>query len=245
MAQQAGVRRAPILAAVSLAALLVAGCAAVPPATPSPSPVAVATATPTPSQSPAPSSTPTPTSSPSPSPTPTSDPRLATGPAGRPTRVEVPALRIDLPVFPPPENSTWPLCDVAEYFKPPLFQHPGAGGVTYIYAHAQAGMFLPILEASRVDGGQALKGQTVRVWTKDNQLYTYRIRRFWRHQESLDWVLGLPRGSLILQTSEGPAPGVPGHTGLVVMLEARQVGPPIAATRAEAQPRPHPRTCGP
>jgi len=238
------VRRGRAAVAFLVGAIL-AGCAATPsPTTPTPTSLATTLApTPSPEQTtvgpPLPSVVPSPSVSPGPSPS------ASPSPVGRPTRVAVPALRIDLPVFQPPKNSTWPLCDVAEYFKPPTFQHPGAGGVTYIYAHAQAGMFLPILKASRIDGGQALKGQAVRVWTADNLLYTYRIRRFWRHQEDLEWALELPPGSLILQTSEGPAPGVPGHTGLVVMVEARQVGPPVAATRAAAQPRAHPRKCGP
>ncbi len=147
-------------------------------------------------------------------------------------------LGIDLPVVTPPTRSTWPLCDVAEYFKPPAFQHPGAGGVTYIYGHAQAGMFLPILEASRI-GGRALIGQTVRVWTARNQLFIYVITRVRRHQKSLSWAFDLPPNSLVLQTSEDQY-----RTGRKVMLVARQGGAPVVVTRAEARPPAHPRVCG-
>lgn len=231
------------VATVALVALLVAGCAsgptptpARPPASPSPSPTAVATPFPTP----APSATPTagPTATPA-SPTPTPAAVVATGPAGRPTRVAIPALRIDLPVVAPPKGSTWPLCDVAEYFRPPTFQHPGERGVTYIYGHAQEGMFLPILTASRVNLGHALVGRTVRVWTAHNQLFTYRITRVRRHQTSLNWAFDLPPNTLILQTSEDQY-----RTGAKVMLQARQVGPPVVATRAEARPPARPRVCG-
>jgi hypothetical protein len=176
-----------------------------------------------------------PTASASPGPSPDDTARRA----GRPTRVAVAALEIDLPVVPPPRGSTWPLCDVAEYFKPPVFQHPGAGGVTYIYAHAQAGMFLPILEVSRVDRGQALVGQTVTVWTVDDRLYTYRITRVRRHQRTLDWAFALPPNSLVLQTSENQSP-----TGTKVMVQASQLGPPVVASRAEARPPASPRVCG-
>ena len=231
-------RRRRILAAASLQVLLVAGCAtapdpsAAPPAPPAASSTLTPTPTPTPtpqnSATPAASSTPGPTASPTPAPAAVP----ATGPAGRPTRIAVRALGIDLPVVPPPTRSTWPLCDVAEYFKPPTFQHPGAGGVTYIYAHAQAGMFLPILEASRVDRGQALIGRTVQVWTARNHLYTYRITRVRRHQKTLAWAFDLPPNFLILQTSEDQY-----RTGTKVMVQAKQVGAPVLATPAEARPR--------
>lgn len=233
--------RARSLAAAALAVLLVAGCAAGPGATPSRSPAAAATPTPTPTPSATATSSPSPspTPSPSPSPTPTPDPALAVAPAGRPTRVAIPALRIDLPVVPPPRNSTWPLCDVAEYFKPPTFQHPGDDGVTYIYGHAQRGMFLPILEASRVSGGRALVGEVVRVWTVNGQRFTYEITRVRRHQKTLAWAFELPPNTVVLQTSEDQY-----RTGGKVMLQARQVGQPVAATQAEARPPAKPRVCG-
>ncbi len=187
---------------------------------------------------PVPGATPVDSSSPIPSPSPSPSP-AAVDPGARPTRVAIPVLRIDLPVVTPPRNSTWPLCDVAEYFGAPAFQHPGAGGVTYMYAHAQEGMFLPILEASRVNRGLALVGRTVKIWTARNQLFTYRITRVRRHQKSLAWAYALPANSLVLQTSEDQY-----RTGAKVMLQATQVGPPVAASPAEARPRARPRVCG-
>ncbi|MCU0477874.1 MAG: hypothetical protein MUE92_03895 [Chloroflexi bacterium] len=247
MAQRLGLTRAGSLAAAVLAALLVVGCAAGPGATPSRSPAAAATPSPSPSPTPTPTPTPTPSSMPAPTPTPTPslgpsptpDPALAVGPAGRPSRVAIPALRIDLPVVPPPRNSTWPLCDVAEYFRPPTFQHPGDDGVTYIYGHAQRGMFLPILEASLVNGGRALIGEEVRVWTVNGQRFTYEITRVRRHQKTLAWAFELPPNSLVLQTSEDQY-----RTGGKVMLQARQVGQPVVASLEEARPSAKPRVCG-
>jgi len=247
VAQRLGLNRAGSLAAAALAALLVVGCAAGPGATPSRSPAAAATPSLSPSPAPTPSSTPSstpaptpaPTPSPLPSPSPTPDPALAVGPAGRPSRVAIPALRIDLPVVPPPRNSTWPLCDVAEYFRPPTFQHPGDDGVTYIYGHAQRGMFLSILEASLVTGGRALIGEEVRVWTVNGQRFTYEITRVRRHQKTLAWAFELPPNSLVLQTSEDQY-----RTGGKVMLQARQVGQAVVATLEEARPSAKPRVCG-
>lgn len=233
-------RAARGVAAVLLVALVAAGC--IPPGESSPTPAPTApTPTPTasPSPSPAPTLSPTPAPTATPTPTPAPSPSPATGPGGRPTRVAIAALGIDLPVVPPPARSTWPLCDVAEYFKPSSFQHPGAGGVTYIYAHAQAGMFLPILEASRVGGGRALLGKTVQVWTARHHLYTYRITRVRRHQKTLAWAFDLPANSLVLQTSEDPY-----RTGGKVMLQAKQVGGPVLVPTAEARPAARPRVCG-
>ena len=175
-----------------------------------------------------------------PSPTPSPAPGVATGKAGRPTRVAMPSLGIDLPAGRPPRRSTWPLCDVAEYFRPPAFQHPGSGGVTYVYAHAQEGMFLPILEVSRRRNGRAMVGDRVIVWTLNNHRYTYRVTEVRRFQKSLKWAYALPPNSLVLQTSENQY-----RTGSKVMLVARQVGDPMLAPEAEANPTAKPRVCGP
>ena len=234
-------------AAVLLLAL-VAGACAPPPAPVPPAPVSPTGAgvTTTPSVAPTPTATPvataTPTAAPTPapsaSPSPTPAAGVATGPAGRPTRVAIPGLDIDLPVVNPPRSSTFPLCDVAEFFRPPTFQHPGAGGVTYIYAHAREGMFLPILRGSQRNGGRAMVGRTAWVWTARNHLYRYRIVAVRRFQHSLDWAYDLPPNSLVLQTSETPY-----RDGTKVMLVARQVGDPLKATLAESRPTPRPVAC--
>ena len=71
----------------------------------------------------------------------------------------IPALGIDLPVIPSPPNEEWPLCDVAEIFPLGHTQEaPGLPQATYVYAHAQPGMFLPLLSASKVNDGAAMIG---------------------------------------------------------------------------------------
>jgi len=247
--------------AALLAVALLAGCgpAAVPgrtPGPPTPTEPVPAAPRPAPTASPSIAASPPPTTpSPSPGrpaappraydpgvppePTPVPSPAPATGRAGAPTRVAIPTLDIDLPVVAPPRSSTWPLCDVAEFFRPPTFKHPGEGGVTYIYAHAQEGMFLPILLASRRGNGRAMIGDRVTVWTANNHRYTYRISSVRRSQKSLSWAFSLPPNSLVLQTSENQY-----RTGTKVMLVARQVGDPVQAPEAEAQPPAKPRVCG-
>jgi hypothetical protein len=64
-------------------------------------------------------------------------------------------------------------------------------------------------------------GMLVQVYTSDNQLFLYEMTRVLRHQDSLDAAFGATGEQLILQTSEGPRAGVPGHTGLVMMVVAR------------------------
>jgi hypothetical protein len=229
---------ATLVALVALVGIVAVGSFG-PRATPGPSPAPAtpaAIASPTPSASPVPSQAPSLAPSPSPSATPAAS--ATPVPAGRPTRVAIPSLRIDLPVVNPPKHSTFPLCDVAEYFLPPAFQHPGAGGVTYIYAHARTGMFLPILTTSQRNNGRAMIGKTVSVWTAGNFLYTYEIVRVRRHQHGLDWAYRLPANSLVLQTSETPY-----RDGTKVMLIARQLGDPVTATLAESRPKPRPVAC--
>jgi hypothetical protein len=236
-------------AAALLVAAVVTGCATPATSTPSPTPAPSPTVAPTPTPAPTASPDPSPAGPagpprlvdpfPTPSPSPTPPPATALGRAGSPTRVAIPTLDIDLPVVSPPRTSTWPLCDVAEFFRPPTFQHPGAGGVTYIYAHAQEGMFLPILLASRRSGGRAMIGDRVTVWTANNHRYTYRISSVRRFQKSLNWAFALPPNSLVLQTSENQY-----RAGSKVMLVARQVGDPVLAPEAEAQPAAKPRVCG-
>lgn len=247
MAGHAGVTARRMLAAILAAALVAGGCGSgpTPPGLPSPTPSPASTPTQRPTATPVvPAASqgpyyPLPSPDLTPRPTATPSPGLATGKAGRPTRVAIPSLRIDLAVVVPRRTATWPLCDVAEYFRPPAFQHPGAGGVTYIYAHAQDGMFLPILRASRRNDGRAMIGDTVTVWTSNNHRYTYRISQVRRFQKTLSWALSLPANALVLQTSEDQY-----RTGTKVMLVARQVGDPVLVPRAEAQPAAKPRVCG-
>jgi hypothetical protein len=154
------------------------------------------------------------------------------------TRVVVPALKIDLPVVRPPDDPhAFPYCNVAEYF--PTLSQPGSPGTTYLYAHARDGMFLPLLLQSRIDNGSAMLGMLVQVYTSDDQVFLYEITRVLRHQSD---VYNEPEEQLVLQTSEGPRKGVPGYTGLVLIVVAQPLssGP---ADHAAAHPTPQPVTC--
>jgi hypothetical protein len=179
----------------------------------------------------------------SPSPVPTSTPvgtATATAtPAVRATatRVAMPALGIDLPVIQPPGGpDTYPLCDVAMYLQE--LSQPGEPGATYLYAHARTGMFLPILEASRVNDGAQMIGMIVQVYTSDDRLYLYEVVEVRRGVVTLDEALAERDEVLYLQTSEGPR-GTVGKTQ--VIARPLSSGP---ADPAEAHPSPRPVVCG-
>jgi hypothetical protein len=199
---------------------------------PSPTPTAVAaSATPTPR----PSATATPSIPPSVEPSASPSP---TFPADRvATRVVVPALTIDLPVITPPGGpDAYPLCDVAMFIKE--LGQPGQGRATYLYAHARTGMFLPILESSRINNGAGMIGMLVEVYTSDDMLFLYEITEVRRNQTSLDDAIAAAGEELWLQTSEGPR-GTPGKTQ--VIAKPLSSGP---ADPAEAHPSPKPVVCG-
>lgn len=175
-----------------------------------------------------------------PFPTPGTSPGASAGPAAARvvTRVVVPALNIDLPVVRPPNDpNAFPYCNVAEYL--PAMSRPGSPGTTYLFAHARAGMFLPLLLQSRIDNGSAMLGMLVQVYTSDDQLFLYEITRVLRHQSAL---YSQPREQLALQTSEGPGKGYTGYTGLVLIVVAQPLssGP---ANHAAANPTPQPVVC--
>jgi len=159
---------------------------------------------------PEPSETPTivtlpPTAEPSLTPRPTSGPTdtpAPTVPADRvATRVVVAALGIDLPVVRQPDPA-YPACDVAMYHE--ALGQPGQGRATYLYAHARTGMFLPILDASKVDNGAVMFGMIVEVYTSDDQLFLYEVTEVRRHQLDLDDAVAATTEEMWLQTSEGP-----------------------------------------
>jgi hypothetical protein len=200
--------------------------AGVPPSA-SPTPVVV---------TPAPSPSATASVAPSPSVTPSDSPSPSV-PADRvATRVVVPALRIDLPVVKPPSPSSYPLCNVAEYIQE--LGQPGQGRAVYLYAHARTGMFLPILDASKVNDGAAMIGMLVQVYTSDDQLFLYEVVEVRRHQTTLDDALAATTDQLWLQTSEGPR-GTPGKTQVIALPLSS--GP---ADPADAHPEPKPVVCG-
>ncbi len=194
-------------------------------------PEAVATAptpTPAPSEPAAPTLLPIPSLAPGGSAAPTTVP-----PADRvATRVVVPALRIDLPVVrPPADPNHFPYCDVAEFIQE--LSQPGLPGATYLYAHAREGMFLPLLETADAK----LSGMLVQVYTSDNLVFLYEIRRVLRNQSSLDEAFAATDEQLWLQTSEGPT-GTIGKTQVVA--RPISVGP---ADPVAANPTPKPVAC--
>jgi hypothetical protein len=153
-----------------------------------------------------------------------------------PTRVRIRGLGIDLAVVEPPDNPThFPFCGVAEYL--PAMSRPGQPGTTFLYAHARAGMFLPILEASRVDDGRSLLGLKVEVYTDDARRFTYEITEIRRHVDSLESLFRATTEQLVLQTSEGPRGTVP-----KVIVVAAPAGEQAVDPRAAA-PTPKPIRC--
>jgi hypothetical protein len=145
------------------------------------------------------------------------------------TRIRFPGYRIDLPVVRGP--SGYPYCNVAMY-QPVLWQ-PTEPGVTFIYAHARVGMFLPLLNASKVANGTAMVGKLIYVYTSDSLMYTYKVTRVRRHVKSVQSAVGITYEKLWLQTSEGPNFTYP---KLVIEASRIAVGP---ATYAAAHPTPH------
>lgn len=149
------------------------------------------------------------------------------------TRMAIPSLKIDLPVIKP--GGGYPLCNVAMYIQE--LSQPREAGVTLIYAHARTGMFLPLLDRSRINNGASLIGATVKVWTSNDLMSTYRITTVRRHVTSLDGVFGIGPEQLWIQTSEGPR----GTVGKLILV-AKRVGYE-AASHASAHPTPHPVVC--
>ena len=187
---------------------------------------------------PPPSATPEPVS-----PTPGATPTASAGLPANATRIRISAFEIDLPVVPgdlvvPGNENFYPLCDVAMYLLD--FVPPGQEGTTYIYAHAQEGMFAPLLRASRVDDGAAMLGALVEVYTADAMLHLYEIDRVKRHATDLS-LTETPPGvhQLVLQTSEGPSGTIP------KLQVAARVLTVVPADPVDALPSPVPRVCGP
>ena len=149
------------------------------------------------------------------------------------TRIAIPALKIDLPIVKP--GSGYPLCNVAMYIQE--LSQPREAGVTLIYAHARMGMFLPLLERSRINNGASLIGATVKVWTSNDLVSTYRITAVRRHVRSLDGVFGIGTEQLWIQTSEGPR-----GTVAKLIVVAKRIGY-AAADHEAAHPTPHPVVC--
>ena len=153
------------------------------------------------------------------------------------TRIVIRRLDIDLPVMLQTDNyGIYPLCDVALY--QPLLGQPGQGRATYIYAHARAGMFLPLLTASENDNGKRLLGMTVEVYTSDDWRYLYTITEVRRHTLDLNDAVNATTERLWMQTSEGPHGTVEKLQVVADFLSAEKTDP------NSAHPDAHPRICG-
>lgn len=169
-------------------------------------------------------------------PTPSIAPSPSAGPADTavPTRIVIPGMRIDLPIVANPDG--YPYCNVAMYHR--AFHTPGEPGATFIFAHARKGMFLPLLDASRVSNGKKLLGMLVSVYTDDDRQHLYEISAVRRHQTTLDRLAAAKTDQLWLQTSEGPR-------GTLEKLHV--VADPVTvlpASSAEAHPKARPVDCG-
>jgi hypothetical protein len=158
-----------------------------------------------------------------------------------PVRIQIRDVGIDLPVVsserrvPGNEPRDYPLCDVAQYWT--RYDLPGAPGTTWIYAHAQPGMFLPLFTTSEATDGRGLLGKIIELQLKDGRLLRYRIdevkersrnRRIARRDNPSDH-------RLILQTSVGP-PG----TEPRLQVAAALIG---SGRTSETAPKARPRAC--
>ncbi len=149
------------------------------------------------------------------------------------TRVKVPGLDIDLPVIRGPE--TYPPCRVAMYHA--SVAQPREPGVTFIYAHARTGMFLPLLTQWRKNRGANLIGRTVKVWTSDSYVSYYRINKVRTTTSKMAGAYSLTNERLWLQTSTGPNTTYP-----KLIVEAVRYST-VKSSYAAAHPKARPIRC--
>jgi sortase (surface protein transpeptidase) len=176
-------------------------------------------------------------------------PLVSTGPSGSAavdsavaTRVQIPALGIDLPIIASPSNEEFPLCNTAEYIVLGTgLGFPGMPQATYLYAHARANMFLPLLTTSKIKNGASMIGMWVEVYTDNNERHVYEITEVIRgvpdDSSSLSRAASAKTDQLWLQTSEGPYAS---STKLQVVAEPVGV---LAATAADSHPTSHGNVC--
>jgi hypothetical protein len=98
-------------------------------------------------------------------------------------------------------------------------------------------MFLPILDASKIQNGKSMLGMVVEVWTSDDQRFLYEITQVRRHQTTLEDAVDPAEEQVWLQTSEGPR-GTPGKTQVIGRLISQE-----AADPADAHPVARPVDC--
>ena len=99
-------------------------------------------------------------------------------------------------------------------------------------------MFLPFLDASKVNNGRRMLSMLVQVYTSDNKLHLYEINQVRRHQRSLNQALNARSDQLWLQTSEGPNSSYPKP---MVVAKPLSTGP---ASYGDSHPKARPVDCG-
>ena len=140
---------------------------------------------------------------------------------------------IDLPVIRGPAG--YPPCRVAMYHA--SVAQPREPGVTFIYAHARTGMFLPLLTRWRNSGGASLIGRTVKVWTSDSYVSYYRINKVRTTTKKMTGAYSLAQERLWLQTSTGPNTTYP-----KLIVEAVRYST-VKSSYAAAHPKARPVRC--
>jgi hypothetical protein len=165
----------------------------------------------------------------------------------RPVRIRIPYAGIDLPVVSSEKRvagnpGSYPLCDVAQYWT--KYAWPGEPGTTWIYGHAQPGMFLPLFTISEATDGKGLIGRLIKLQLRDGRLLTYRITQV-RQQATDERIARRPNRDqqrLVLQTSTGPAGTIPKLHVAARLIDAEMTDEerPAAQPRACWQPPPKP-----
>ena len=163
--------------------------------------------------------------------------------AGIPTRIVIRALSIDLPIIASPAGEVFPFCNVAEIFALPGHTQEAVGlpQATYLAAHARTGMFLPLLTASQKNAGASMLGDSVEIYTADNQDHVYEISQVIPHvpvsSSAFDRATAAKTDQLWLQTSEGPLSSSPKLQVLALPIGI------VAATYADSHPSGHGQVC--
>ena len=156
----------------------------------------------------------------------------------RATRVSIPAqgvlsTSINLPIVRGP--SGYPYCNVAMYSG--ALNQPTEPGVTFVYAHARKGMYLPLLKQWQANRGVNLIGKSVYVYTSNSRVHRYVIDKV-RSSRTMDGVFAVKGERLWLQTSTGP-----NYTYAKLFIEASRVST-TTTTYAASHPTARIVKCG-
>ena len=159
------------------------------------------------------------------------------------SRIRIAALEIDLPIISGDTERAgnpdgYPFCDVAHYLT--TYGQPDDVGTTYIYAHAQEGMFGPLLAAS-LEGDAALMGLEIEVFTADGRIHRYELTQIKRGATDFsmaDSAATVGERRVVLQTSEGPT-----AASTKLQVGARWIET-VPGPSDAARPSAYPRICG-